>query len=59
MLFDRPPAGSVATILFGRNIESPEQVKSLCSSMKLEAMAHGRKLLVMTDQEGGKVAAMW
>jgi len=50
--------GSVATILFGRNVESPDQVKSLCSSMKLEALAHGRKLLVMTDQEGGKVARL-
>jgi len=46
----------VCAILFGRNVESPEQVKSLCSDMKLEALAHGRKLLVMADQEGGRVA---
>ena len=50
--------GCVSAILFGRNVDSPDQVKSLCTSLKEEAQARGRKLLVMTDQEGGRVARL-
>jgi beta-N-acetylhexosaminidase len=48
--------GCASTILFGRNVRKPEQVKELCSSLKVEAQPH--KLLVMTDQEGGRVARL-
>ena len=47
------PAGY---ILFGRNIETPEQVRALTDDLRT---IHGRdKLLVSIDQEGGRVARM-
>ena len=47
-------SGCGAVIIFSRNISSPHQVATLCASMKRRA--HPRKLLVMVDQEGGRVA---
>ncbi len=47
------PAGY---ILFGRNIESREQVRALTDDLRA---IHGRdKLLITIDQEGGRVARM-
>tara|TARA_B110000977_G_scaffold201849_1_gene299305 strand:- start:23291 stop:24511 length:1221 start_codon:yes stop_codon:yes gene_type:complete len=46
--------GCGAVIIFARNIQSPKQVARLCASMKRRA--HPRKLLIMVDQEGGRVA---
>lgn len=47
------PAGY---ILFGRNIESREQVRALTDSLRA---IHGRdRLLISIDQEGGRVARM-
>jgi beta-N-acetylhexosaminidase len=47
------PAGY---ILFGRNIDTPEQVRALTDELRA---IHGReKLLVSIDQEGGRVARM-
>lgn len=47
------PAGY---ILFGRNIESREQVRKLTDSLR---QVHGRKRLLITiDQEGGRVQRM-
>lgn len=47
------PAGY---ILFGRNIESREQVRALTDDLRA---IHGRdKLLISIDQEGGRVARM-
>ncbi len=47
-------------ILFARNIESPEQVHSLCKS--IQALRHKTKdklpLFIGVDQEGGRVARM-
>ena len=43
-------------ILFGRNIESPEQVWELTRDLQREAVAAtGRPLLLAVDQEGGRV----
>lgn len=39
-------------ILFGRNIESPDQVRALCADLR-EAV--GREALITIDQEGGRV----
>ncbi len=41
-----------AFILFGRNIETPAQVKRLCADLR-EAV--GRDALIFIDQEGGRV----
>lgn len=50
---DADPAGY---ILFGRNIESREQVRALTDELR---SLHGRdKLLISIDQEGGRVARM-
>jgi beta-N-acetylhexosaminidase len=46
--------GCGAVILFARNVESPAQVARLCAEMKRRVSP--RKLLVMVDQEGGRVA---
>jgi len=47
------PAGY---ILFGRNIEMPDQVRALTDELRT---IHGRdKLLISIDQEGGRVARM-
>ncbi|VAV90669.1 beta-N-acetylglucosaminidase [hydrothermal vent metagenome] len=39
-------------ILFDRNIDSPDQVRALCSEMRT---AVGREAPIMIDQEGGRV----
>lgn len=50
---DADPAGY---ILFGRNIQSREQVRALTDELRA---IHGRKrLLISIDQEGGRVARM-
>jgi len=50
---DADPAGY---ILFGRNIESRDQVRALTDALRA---IHGRdKLLITIDQEGGRVARM-
>lgn len=50
---DADPAGY---ILFGRNCETPEQVRALTDSLR---EIHGRdRLLVSIDQEGGRVARL-
>lgn len=50
---DADPAGY---ILFGRNVESPEQVRALTDALRA---LHGRDhLLISIDQEGGRVARM-
>ena len=48
--------GVGGVILFKRNIESPEQVAELCRNLKREA--GDRPLLIMVDQEGGRVARL-
>ena len=47
--------GVYGVILFGRNVESAEQVAELVASLKAAA---GRPLLVSIDQEGGRVARL-
>lgn len=50
---DADPAGY---ILFGRNVESREQVRALTDELRA---IHGREALLITiDQEGGRVARM-
>ncbi len=50
---DADPAGY---ILFGRNVESREQLRALTDSLR---DLHGRdRLLISIDQEGGRVARM-
>ncbi|MCF6275160.1 MAG: beta-N-acetylhexosaminidase [Robiginitomaculum sp.] len=39
-------------ILFGRNIETPEQVRKLCADLRNTV---GRDALIFVDQEGGRV----
>jgi beta-N-acetylhexosaminidase len=45
--------GCGACIIFDRNIRDPEQVATLCADLK--RLASPRPLLVMIDQEGGRV----
>jgi len=47
--------GVYGVILFGRNVESAEQVAELVADLKRAA---GRPLLVSIDQEGGRVARL-
>lgn len=47
--------GAYGVVLFGRNVESPEQVAELSAALKRAA---GRPLLVSIDQEGGRVARL-
>ncbi len=47
--------GVHGVILFGRNVESAEQVAELSAALKRAA---GRPLLVSIDQEGGRVARL-
>jgi len=47
--------GVYGVVLFGRNVESAEQVAELVASLKRAA---GRPLLVSIDQEGGRVARL-
>ncbi len=46
----------VGTILFARNIESLDQVKSLTASMR--EVTGNNDLLILIDQEGGRVARL-
>jgi len=56
-LIDTLKIGGV--ILFARNIESPEQVKSLCDALQEYAASCGLPpLFIAVDQEGGTVARM-
>ena len=48
--------GLGGVILFGRNIESPSQLRDLTS--RLRAAATDRTLLICIDQEGGSVARL-
>ncbi|MXO56396.1 beta-N-acetylhexosaminidase [Pontixanthobacter gangjinensis] len=49
-------ADPVGYILFGRNCETPEQLRALTDSLRA---IHGRdRLLVSIDQEGGRVARL-
>ncbi len=41
-----------AFILFGRNIETPDQVRKLCADLRNSV---GRDALIFVDQEGGRV----
>lgn len=52
--------GVGSVILFGRNVEAPEQVAELVRELQETARAagHERPLLVCVDQEGGRVARM-
>lgn len=47
--------GVYGVVLFGRNVESAEQVAELTAALKRAA---GRPLLVSVDQEGGRVARL-
>ncbi|MBM3579613.1 MAG: beta-N-acetylhexosaminidase [Alphaproteobacteria bacterium] len=47
--------GCLGFILFARNIENKSQLKSLTASLR-ELM--GREILILVDQEGGRVARM-
>lgn len=51
-LITQPEVGGV--ILFGRNVESPEQVRALTDSIR----AIKPNLLIAVDQEGGRVARL-
>jgi beta-N-acetylhexosaminidase len=56
-LLDRIRRGEVGgVILFGANIESPTQLRSLTTTLQQAAREAGQpRLLVATDQEGGRV----
>jgi beta-N-acetylhexosaminidase len=55
-LLDRIRRGRVgAVILMGANVRSAPQVRALTSALRAAADRGGRKLLIMTDQEGGLV----
>jgi beta-N-acetylhexosaminidase len=47
-------ARQAGIILFSRNVESPEQVRHLVAEAR-EAAGDGNRLLVLVDQEGGRV----
>ena len=48
--------GAGAVIIFSRNIVDPKQVARLCADLKRHAWP--RPLMVMVDQEGGRVARL-
>jgi beta-N-acetylhexosaminidase len=52
--------GVGSVILFGRNVEAPEQVAELVRELQETARSagHDQPLLVCVDQEGGRVARM-
>lgn len=55
-LLERIRDGRVAgVILMGANVISAPQVRSLTATLREAARAGGRRLLIMTDQEGGLV----
>jgi beta-N-acetylhexosaminidase len=46
-------------ILFSRNIESPIQIAKLCGDIQDAALkAHGHRIFISIDQEGGRVARL-
>ena len=46
-------------ILFSRNIENPIQIAKLCQAVQDEALkAHGHRIFISIDQEGGRVARL-
>ena len=55
-LLERIRQGRVGgVILMGKNVRSAPQVRALTARLRAAARAGGRKLLIMTDQEGGLV----
>jgi beta-N-acetylhexosaminidase len=55
-LLDRVRRGRVGgVILMGANVRSAPQVRTLTASLRAAAHGGGRRLLIMTDQEGGLV----
>jgi beta-N-acetylhexosaminidase len=55
-LLTRIRAGRVGgVILMGANVRSAPQVRALTSQLRAAAGTQGRRLLIMTDQEGGLV----
>lgn len=55
-LLERIRTGRVAgVILMGHNVRTAPQVRSLTASLRAAAEAGGRRILVFTDQEGGRV----
>jgi beta-N-acetylhexosaminidase len=55
-LLDRIRRGRVGgVILMGTNVRSAPQVRTLTASLRAAAREGGRRLLIMTDQEGGLV----
>lgn len=52
--------GVSTIVLFGRNVDAPEQVAELVRELQSSARAagHERPLMVAVDQEGGRVARM-
>ena len=55
-LLERIRRGRVGgVILMGKNVRSAPQVRALTASLRTAADDGGRKLLIMTDQEGGLV----
>jgi beta-N-acetylhexosaminidase len=56
-LIDTLQVGGI--ILFSRNIESPEQIRTLCQQVQAHAAACGQPpLFIAIDQEGGQVARL-
>ena len=55
-LLERIRRGRVGgVILMGANIRTAPQVRALTATLRAAARDGGRRLLVMTDQEGGQV----
>ena len=55
-LLDRIRSGRVGgVILMGANVRSAPQVRSVTARLRAAAKEGGRRLLIMTDQEGGLV----
>jgi len=55
-LLDRIRSGQVGgVILMGANVRSAPQVRSVTARLRAAAKEGGRRLLIMTDQEGGLV----
>lgn len=55
-LLERIRGGRIAgVILMGHNVRSAPQVRALTSALRAAARSAGRRLLIVTDQEGGAV----
>jgi beta-N-acetylhexosaminidase len=55
-LLERIRDGRVGgVILMGRNVRSAPQVRALTAALHVAASARGRRILIVTDQEGGAV----